>query len=107
MTLSQVSLILGMTIVTFLPRFLPVLFLSKRNIPENLVRWMSFVPVSIFSALVFSDVFFWKDTFNVNIIDNLKLLPTLFVFFVAYKTKNMLWSLIAGTAAISMMVFLF
>lgn len=107
MSLSQISLIMGMTVVTFLPRFLPVLFLSKRNIPENLVRWMSFVPVSIFSALVFSDVFFWDDAFDVNVIDNLKLLPTLIVFFVAYKTKNMLLSLIVGTIAISMMVFIF
>lgn len=104
MTSQQVQLILGMALVTYLPRLLPMLVLSNRSIPEKMSKWMSFVPVSIFAALIFSDVFFWESQFNVNPIVNIKLLPSVLVFIVAYKTKSLLWSMVLGIAAITLMV---
>ncbi|MCM3511728.1 AzlD domain-containing protein [Carnobacterium inhibens] len=106
MTSQQVQLIFGMALVTYLPRVLPMLVLSNRSVPEKISKWMSFVPVSIFAALIFSDVFFWESQFNVNPIDNIKLLPSVLVFIVAYKTKSLLWSMVLGIAAIALMVYL-
>ncbi|MDN5371215.1 MAG: hypothetical protein PWR19_261 [Carnobacterium sp.] len=106
MTSQQLQLILGMALVTYLPRLLPMLVLSNRSIPEKMSKWMSFVPVSIFAALIFSDVFFWESQFNVNPIVNIKLLPSVLVFIVAYKTKSLLWSMVLGIAAIALMVYL-
>ncbi|AGY82212.1 AzlD domain-containing protein [Carnobacterium inhibens] len=106
MTSQQVQLILGMALVTYLPRVLPMLVLSNRSVPEKISKWMSFVPVSIFAALIFSDVFFWESQFNVNPIVNIKLLPSVLVFIVAYKTKSLLWSMVLGIAAIAVMVYL-
>lgn len=107
MSSSQLTLILGMAIVTFLPRFLPLLVLSNREVPKKFAKWMSFIPVAIFSALVFSDIFFWNSQLNVNPIENVKLLPTVLVFYIAYKTQNLLWSMIFGILGISLMLFLF
>lgn len=104
MNSSIVMLILGMAVVTYLPRFVPMLVLSNRKVPEKLVKWMSFIPVSIFSALVFSDVFFWNSEVNVHLLENVKLLPTLLVFYIAYKTQNLLWSMAFGILGISVMV---
>lgn len=67
---------------------------------------MSFIPVSIFAALIFSDIFFWENQFNVDPIKNVKLIPTVVVFFIAYKTKNLLWSMAIGIIAISLMVYI-
>ncbi|MBC9824355.1 MAG: AzlD domain-containing protein [Carnobacterium inhibens] len=106
MTSQQVQLIFGMALVTYLPRVLPMLVLSNRSVPEKISKWMSFVPVSIFAALIFSDVFFWESQFNVNPIVNIKLLPSVLVFIVAYKTKSLLWSMVLGIAAIALMVYL-
>ena len=106
MTSQQVQLIFGMALVTYLPRVLPMLVLSNRSVPEKISKWMSFVPVSIFAALIFSDVFFWESQFNVNPIVNIKLLPSVLVFIVAYKTKSLLWSMVLGIAAITLMVYL-
>ncbi len=106
MTSQQVQLIFGMALVTYLPRVLPMLVLSNRSVPEKISKWMSFVPVSIFAALIFSDVFFWESQFNVNPIVNIKLLPSVIVFIVAYKTKSLLWSMVLGIAAIALMVYL-
>lgn len=106
MTSQQLQLILGMALVTYLPRVLPMLVLSNRSIPENISKWMSFIPVSIFAALIFSDIFFWESQFTIDPIKNIKLIPSVLVFFIAYKTKNLLWSMAFGILAISLMVYI-
>lgn len=104
---QQLYLILGMAVVTYLPRMLPMLLLNNREIPEKIVRWMSFIPVSIFAALIFSDIFFWENQFSINPLENLKLIPAIVVFFIAYKTKNIMWSIVFGVVGISLMVWWF
>ncbi|WP_413518125.1 AzlD domain-containing protein [Carnobacterium maltaromaticum] len=107
LTSQQLYLILGMAVVTYLPRMLPMLLLNNREIPEKIVRWMSFIPVSIFASLIFSDIFFWENQFSINPLENLKLIPAIVVFFIAYKTKNIMWSIVFGVVGISLMVWWF
>lgn len=107
MTSQQLYLILGMAVVTYLPRLLPLLLLSNRELPEKFAKWMSFIPVSIFAALIFSDIFFWQNQFDLNPLSNLKLLPSILTFFVAYRTKNIMWSIVFGVAGIALMILLF
>jgi len=45
-------MILAMGLVTFIPRWLPLLFLSRRDLPQWLVDWLDFIPVAILSALL-------------------------------------------------------
>ena len=44
--------ILGMALVTFLPRFVPAWLLSGRSLPSGLIRWLSYVPVGVFGAML-------------------------------------------------------
>jgi branched-subunit amino acid transport protein len=44
--------ILGMALVTFVPRFLPLLVLSNRSLPPLLSRWLRFVPVALLAAML-------------------------------------------------------
>ncbi|MER2063244.1 MAG: AzlD domain-containing protein [Alkalibacterium sp.] len=103
MTSEALILILGMSLVTFIPRFFPLLLLSKKEISPSFSRWMSFIPVSIFAALVASDIFFWDDSFSLQPLQNIKLLPSLLVLLVAYKTKSLLWSMIAGILSMTLL----
>ena len=45
-------LLLGMGIVTYLPRVLPLLVLAQRNLPQGLLDWLGLIPVAILSALL-------------------------------------------------------
>jgi branched-subunit amino acid transport protein len=45
-------IILGMTLVTYLPRLLPVWILSSRSLPPLVVTWIGFVPVAVLSAML-------------------------------------------------------
>lgn len=41
-----------MTIVTYIPRMLPLAVLSRINVSRGLLEWLSYVPVAVLSALL-------------------------------------------------------
>lgn len=45
-------LLLGMGIVTYLPRLVPLFFLSQRQLPKGLIEWLELIPVAILAALL-------------------------------------------------------
>lgn len=45
-------LLLGMGLVTYLPRWLPLFALAQRRLPQWLIDWLSLIPVAILSALL-------------------------------------------------------
>ena len=49
---SYFLLLLGMGAVTYLPRLLPLLFLSQRQLPKWLIEWLELIPVAILAALL-------------------------------------------------------
>ena len=44
--------LLGMGLVTYLPRLLPAWFLRGRELPPFLVAWLRYVPVAVLAALL-------------------------------------------------------
>lgn len=102
---NQWFLVIGLGLSGMIPRILPLYLLKDRDFSPELVRWMSYIPVTIFSALVFTDIFFWEDQFLLNPLENLKLIPSLIVAFVAVKIDNLFISMIVGVIAIGLMVW--
>ena len=51
-----VAVIVGMAVANFAIRFTPIAALSRISLPKPLLRWLSFVPVSVMGALVASEV---------------------------------------------------
>ena len=47
-----VLLALGMGLVTYLPRWVPLFLLSGRKLPRWFTDWLDLIPVAILSALV-------------------------------------------------------
>ena len=56
--------IIGCTLVTAIPRVLPVMYLRAEKLPPLLRHWLSFVPVSVMAALLASQIFYYNDTFD-------------------------------------------
>lgn len=87
-------LILGMGLVTFLPRFLPMALLTRRVIPERVKMGLGYIPIAILSAIVFP-MFFFNDGGNVEIQPQ-SLLSAIPVFIFSYKVKSLWASVILG-----------
>jgi len=94
MKLEVFWVLLGMAIVTFLPRFLPMAFLTRRAIPEKMKIGLDYIPVAILSAIVFP-LLFSPSNGKVGIEPQV-LLAALVVFIFAHRMKNLWGSVILG-----------
>ena len=53
MSVSEALLLFGgMGLVTYLPRWLPLFYLARRQLPQWLVDWLSLIPVAILCSLL-------------------------------------------------------
>lgn len=50
------AVIAGMAISNFVVRFVPIAIVSRVRLPDPIVRWLSFVPISVMGALVAGEV---------------------------------------------------
>ncbi len=51
------KLILLMMIVTYIPRLLPFLIISTKNLPKGILRFLMLIPYTTLGALIIPDVF--------------------------------------------------
>jgi branched-subunit amino acid transport protein len=91
---EMLGLIIGMAVVTFLPRFFPMAFLTRRVIPEKVRMGLDYIPAAILSAIVFP-ILFSTDQGRVGIEPHF-LFAAFPVFIFAYKVKSLWGSVILG-----------
>jgi branched-subunit amino acid transport protein len=96
---EYLAVIIGMGLVTFLPRWLPLVYLTKRNLPSWLVEWLDLITAAILSALLLPELL---TTGAPRALDLLR--PELAVavptFLFAIFTKSL-----GGTVVIGMLLF--
>jgi branched-subunit amino acid transport protein len=94
-------LLMGMGAVTFVPRWLPMFFLSGKKLPQWFVDWLDLIPVAILSALLLPALVISGDPRHLEIFQ-----PKLFVaiptFLFALKTRSL-----AGTVVVGMGLYWF
>ncbi|MBP1731122.1 MAG: AzlD family rane protein [Deltaproteobacteria bacterium] len=92
-------LFLGMGLVTYVPRWLPLFFLTRWQMPGWLEAWLDLIPSAILSALLMPALITSGEPRQLDL-----LRPELFVavptFLFALKTKSM-----AGTVVLGMALF--
>lgn len=88
--------IAGMTLVTCVPRVAPVLLLASRSLPGPVVRWLSYVPTAVLSAMLFPSLLLKDAAFDVTL-ENLFLWAAIPAFFLAWRTRSFF-----GTVALGM-----
>jgi branched-subunit amino acid transport protein len=93
--------LLGMGLVTYLPRLLPVWLLSSRRLPQPVITWLRYVPASVLAALLFPALFTTQGHLNLQL-NNLYLLAALPTLLVAWKTRSLFYAVITGMAAIAL-----
>ncbi|HIW71182.1 MAG TPA: AzlD domain-containing protein [Candidatus Levilactobacillus faecigallinarum] len=86
--------------VAFVPRFLPLMLFTKREIPEWFNEWMKYVPVSLFTALVVKDIFIDSATYQVMFTQIPEMIASIIVIIVAYRTRSMALSVIIGLVGV-------
>ena len=99
MKTDYLLLVLGMGIVTYLPRWVPLIFLSRRCLPEWLRQWLDLIPAAVLSALILPALVTTGEPRHLSVFQPALLvsIPTL-IF--AWKSRSL-----AGTVIIGMVLF--
>lgn len=50
------GVIVGMAVLNYAVRFVPMAIVSRMELPRPVMRWLSFVPIAVMGALVASEV---------------------------------------------------
>lgn len=93
---------LGMVAGSALPRFLPMSLLANRNMPEKVRVWLSYVPISILSALVMPEIFMKEDDLWISL-DNVFLLTFIPTVLAAYLSKSLFVTLSVGMLCVALL----
>ena len=96
-------IIAGMTLVTFLPRVVPILLLSGRKMPKIVERWLSLIAPAILSALLLPELLLDRSGSAPSLsFYNLYLFAAFPTFLVAWKTKSLFGAVVTGLATVAL-----
>ena len=97
--MNEILLILGMTLVTFLPRYGVLALMGRIEMPQPLFKALRYVPVTVLSAIIAPDLLL-KDG-NVNLaLNNSFLAAGIIAILVSWRTKDLLLTIVLGMAAL-------
>ena len=98
-------IILGMAVVTYLPRLLPVWLLSSRQLPPLIAAWLRFVPVAVLAAMLLPSLLVQNEQLDFGF-SNLYLWASIPTFLTAWKTRSLFGSVIVGMLVIALVRYL-
>ena len=98
--------IVGMGVVTYLPRLIPLLVLSgqsgaKTILPPWFTRWLGYVPVAVLAAMLLPSLLVVEGRANLAW-DNLTLWAALPTAWIAWKTRSLVGAVLTGVAVVAL-----
>lgn len=99
MEIKIFPILLGMMLVTSLPRIMPLVVLSRLTIPPLVLQWLRFIPVAVLASLLAPELFLTEGSLNISL-DNHILLAAIPAFGMALYTKNLFYTVFTGMACI-------
>jgi len=87
-----------MSLATYLPRMLPMVLLSKFNLPPLFLKWLKLIPVAVLSALLAPAILAPQGEISIGL-DNKAFIASIPCFLVAIKTKNLFLTVLVGILA--------
>ena len=97
-----ILIIVGSALVTFIPRVLPLVFLSKVQIPDWGINWLKHIPVAVMAALLAQELLLKDGMFSIET-NRLELFAAVPTFLAALLSRSLLVTVLVGV--FSMMVF--
>lgn len=92
---TYLILILGMYLVTFIPRWLPLFFLSGRDLPQWFEKWLEMIPVSLLSAILLPSLILTKQPRVIDLFSK-ELIVAIPTFLIAYFSRSLAGTIIGG-----------
>jgi branched-subunit amino acid transport protein len=92
---DYIMLIGAMGIVTYVPRWAPLFFLTSRRLPDGMIEWLDLIPAAILSALLLPALLLSGEPRQVSLLRP-ELLAAVPTFLFALRTKSLGGTVLAG-----------
>jgi branched-subunit amino acid transport protein len=90
-------LIIVAGILTYLIRVVFILLYGKMKIPEQVQQGLRYIPAAVFAGIVFPEIFTSNQALNISL-ENGRMIAGLAACLVAWKTKNVILTVVVGMA---------
>lgn len=99
-----IAILLG-AVVTWIPRIAPFILTKYKGLPDIVLRFLNYLPITIIFALTLSSIFEEKAGAlpSVKWLELLAIFPT---FWVAARTRNILLAVVTGVLVMAGLRFL-
>ena len=91
----------GMGVVTYLPRLLPILFLSGRTLKPLMVAWLRLVPPAVLAAMLVPTLLVPGKEVDLSF-DNIFFWTALIAFPVSWKSKSLFTTVLVGMGLVAL-----
>lgn len=88
-------MIIGVSLVSLLPRILPIAWFSRFEFPPRLKEWLSFIAPAVLGALTALSILAPNGKIEIGIA-NIYIWAFIPTFFTAIKTRSLFYTLLVG-----------
>ncbi|MBC1456285.1 AzlD domain-containing protein [Listeria newyorkensis] len=100
-----ILMLLGCSLVTAIPRMLPFLVMRNMQISEPILKWLSYIPLCIFSALIIESFMTnGAEGFQIHWLELVAVIATLIISLI---TRSLLWTVILGVVIMALLRLIF
>ena len=94
-------ILVGCSLVTLIPRILPFILVRQVELPKPFLKWLTYIPVCILTALVMDELLLESEfgTIEINVTALLASIPTIVV---AFWTKSLSFTVITGVVTMAL-----
>ncbi len=97
--MNEFLLIAGMAAVTISTRIPVLMLLSRRKLPAGIARALNYVPPAVLAAIIVPIVLLPNGQLDLHL-SNATLVASLFAVVIAWRTRNLLLTIVSGMAAL-------
>lgn len=98
--MNELLLIAGMALVTFGVRYPVLALVGKIQLPPTILRALKYVPPAVLAAIILPEVLFNADKQIDISLTNSYLIAAVVAVLVAWRTKNLLLTIVLGMLAL-------
>ena len=93
--------LIGMNLVTYIPRLLPVWALASKSLPKVIVDWLRYVPVAVLAAMLLPSLLVSDGRIDLTP-SNMFLWAAIPTLVVAWKRRSLFGSVVIGMLVVAL-----
>lgn len=106
-TIHMLIIIVLCGVVTWLTRIIPFILITKIKLSERVIKWLSFIPITLFTALIIDGLIEQQEGvmgYTINVPFLITMLPTIVI---AVLSRSLTITILSGIIIMAMLRWVF